>query len=108
MKITDFLKGKDCKKSIKVVSYLFVLDLVPFLLKKGNSDFSFHAKQGFVQMVLWIILPFVLIIPLVGWVLGTLLLIANLIIMINGIYSVITNKEHYVPFIGKSFERILS
>lgn len=104
----NWLTKMDCSKSLKIISYLFILNLVPFLLQKNNQDVAFHAKQGFIQLVIWLLIPFALLIPLVGWVLGIILVVANLAMMIAGIYSAIKGRNSYVTFIGKFVEKILS
>lgn len=103
----NWLTKMDCSKSLKIISYLFILNLAPFLLQKSNPEVAFHAKQGFIQLVIWLLIPYALLIPLVGWVLGVVLLVANIALMVAGIYSVVKGKNNYVPFIGKFVEKIL-
>lgn len=104
----NWLTSKDYSKFLTIISYLLVFDLVPFLLSRNNAEVGFHARQGFIQMLIWVLIPFILLIPLVGWVIGALLVLANLALMITGIYSASTSKRFYVPFVGKFFDKILS
>ena len=68
-----WLDNKDCTKSLNIAAYLLVFNVIPLLFSKKNKAVSFHAKQGFVQMLVWLLVPYALLIPLIGWVVGALL-----------------------------------
>lgn len=101
------LSNKDCKKSLTIISYIFVFNLIPFLLKNNDEDVAFHAKQGFIQMFIWLLIPYVLLVPLLGWILGALLIVANIAVMLTGIYNASISRKAYVPLVGRFFEKVL-
>ena len=101
-------KKWDPRKSLAIASYVFVFDLVAMAFAKKDKTVSFHSKQGFVQLVLWVLLPFVMLIPLIGWILGGLFFVAIIVAMASGIYNAASGKDRYVPFVGKTIEKLLS
>jgi uncharacterized membrane protein len=67
----------------------------------------YHAKQGVVLLLLWAAVPFILAIPLAGWILGPILIVFDLILMIFGITQALKGQERPLPLIGKKIEHII-
>lgn len=70
-------------KYVAMLSYVGILFLVPLLLKKESAFAQFHAKQGLVIAIVWIIGSFIFWIPLFGWVLATILFIVNIMALVK-------------------------
>jgi uncharacterized membrane protein len=68
-------------KYIAAIGYLWILCLVPLLLKKESPFAQEHGKQGLVLCVLW----FLSWVPLVGWILVLPLLIVNIIAIVQSL-----------------------
>lgn len=84
-------------KSITLMSYFFLLCLVPLLTKKNSKFAYFHAKQGLVLCIAW----FFTWVPYVGTVLGILLGVLS----VMGIINVINGKMEKLPLIGDLAEK---
>ena len=94
-------------KLMAVLSYLNFLVLVP-LLAGGDSEFvKKHMKQGLFLLLLLVLLPFVLIIPLLGWVIGAVWAAFLVIMWLMGIISAATGRERSLPLIGKLTDRLV-
>ncbi len=65
----------EINKAVAALSYIWILFLIPLLLKR-NSDFAqFHAKQGLVLFIL----SFLTIIPIIGWFFSLVLIVICLV-----------------------------
>lgn len=78
-------------KSIAVLSYLWILCLIPLLGNKNSKFAQFHAKQGFVMLLLSI----GTIVPFFGQLLGLALLITAII----AILKTLDGKMWEIPYI---------
>ena len=83
------------------VGYLGILCLIPLLFKRNSPYVQFHAKQGLVILIVWVILWIGNIIPILGqivWAVGSVVL---LIVVILGIVNALNGKMWPIPFLGK-------
>ncbi len=78
-------KKKDVEenKLTAVLSYLWILFLIPLLTKKRSKFCQFHAKQGLVLFIIWLVGSLVFWFPLLGQVLMLTLLIVNIIAIVK-------------------------
>ncbi|MBT7553294.1 hypothetical protein HN670_02395 [bacterium] len=90
-------KDVEANKTIAALSYVWILCLVPLLLKRKSKFAQFHAKQGLLLFVIEIVGWLVFWIPLVGW----LLLIIVIGLALLGIKNALDGKFWVMPFIGK-------
>jgi len=79
-------------KFIALLSYLWLLCLVPLLLKPKSDFCKFHAKQGLVMCIAWLFVW----IPFIGW----LLWIALIGLSIWGIINVVSGQSKELPIVG--------
>lgn len=89
------------------VSYILILVIIPLLFYRDDEFVFYHAKQGVVLLLLWAAVPFVLAIPLVGWILGAILAIFNLVLMVFGVVKSLKNQKKPLPLLGKRIEHII-
>ena len=62
--------GESANRGVMIVlSYLWLLALIPLLVEKDDKEVQWHAKHGLVLTVAWVALFIVL--TIVGMVLGT-------------------------------------
>lgn len=87
-------------KAITILSYIGILCLVPLLAKKDSKFAQFHAKQGLVLLISWVVLSVIFVVPFLGWVVGFIGYIILLILMIMGIINVLSGKMTPLPVIG--------
>jgi uncharacterized membrane protein len=96
--------GKATPNAIALLSYLWLLFVVPLLTAKDDAFVKFHLKQGLVLFVFEVIVWVVTMIPFLGWLVGWLGWIAAVILSIIGILNVLHGEEKELPFIGKYAE----
>jgi len=93
-KNTNQLKDTDAEnnKIMALLSYFFLLCLVPLLTKKDSPFAYFHAKQGLILCIGW----FFTWVPFVGTILAIFLGILSLI----GVLNVMNEKKDKLPIVG--------
>lgn len=85
-------KDVEQNKLIALLSYLWLLCLVPLLLKPKSEFCKFHAKQGLVLCIAWLFVW----IP----VIGLLLWIALICLSVWGIINVLKGEKVDLPIVG--------
>ena len=93
-------------KAYAILSYLWVLCLVPLILKKDNRFALFHAKQGLILFIGELAIGFIGIIPFIGWMIlffGTFLFG---ILSLVGIVQVLLGNFWKMPVVGAIAEKI--
>lgn len=93
-------------KAWAAIGYLGILFLVPLLAKKDNAFALYHAKQGMVLFIAYIIVSFLAAIPFVGWVVGVVIYLLLFILFIIGLMNALSGKKKPLPVIGQYGERI--
>lgn len=91
-------------KVMALLAYLGFLFLIP-LLAAPNSRFArFHANQGIVLFIFGAIASIIAgatcLIPFVGWIIGGILGIFELVLMILGIVNAVNGQAKQLPLIG--------
>jgi len=61
-------KDVDEGRIFAAVAYLWILCLVPLMLKRSNSFAVFHGKQGLVLFIGEVAISIIGVIPVIGWV----------------------------------------
>ena len=85
-------------KVLALLSYLGVLVIIPLLLKKDSPFVQFHAKQGLVLLVGWVISWF----PVLGWIVGIIVFVLS----VMGIINVLDGEKKRLPIVGELAEKI--
>jgi uncharacterized membrane protein len=80
-----------------ILSYLNVLVFIPLFFCRKSEFAQFHAKQGIILLIVWVLFYFSFYFPVVPYVFALIILIYTLI----GVINVITGKRRKLPFIGK-------
>ena len=82
-----------------LLSYLWILFLIPLLAKKDNKWIHLHAKQGFIMFLA----GFLVWIPLLGWLFGVFLFV----VWIIAIIKVLMGAPYWkIPLVGDIAEKI--
>ena len=98
----EILEGK----AYAILSYLWILCLVPLILKKDNRFVLFHAKQGLVLFIAELAVGFIGVIPFIGWTIlffGTFLFGA---LSLVGIVQALLGNFWKMPVVGDIAEKI--
>jgi uncharacterized membrane protein len=83
------------------LSYVFVLFLLP--LADRQSEFcQFHAKQGLLLFLTWVLVSFVSWIPLIGGLAVLSMLVVNVI----AIVKTLKGEKWSLPFLGQYAQKI--
>ncbi|MFA7253359.1 MAG: hypothetical protein WC107_02285 [Patescibacteria group bacterium] len=89
-------------KALAALSYIWILFLVPLLLKRDSTFAQYHAKQGLILFLVWTIIGFIFWLPIIGWLLG----LGVIILFVIGMINALTGKMQPLPIIGKYAERM--
>ncbi len=93
-------------KCFALVGYIFILCVVPLLLKKENKFAVFHGKQALVLFIFEIAASILRIIPALGDLIFTLVFVICGILSLIGIVQVLMNNYWEMPVIGDIAEKI--
>lgn len=96
---------KEGKNLIAILSYIGILFLVPLLACNGDAFAQFHAKQGLVLFLTLMAASFIMVIPILGWLVGFVTYITCLVLAVIGIINVLKGKRVPLPIIGKYAEK---
>lgn len=94
------------EKAFGILAYLGWLVLVPIFA--GKTEFSrFHANQGLVlaiaEIVVTIVAVVMMFIPIVGWIIGGLLYLVDLVALVFAIMGIVNAAQGQMkplPIIG--------
>ena len=75
-----------------LLAYLGILCLVPLLAKRDSSFAQFHAKQGLVLLIGWVVSW----IPVFGWIVW----VGVVVLSIIGIINVLSGEMKPLPLVG--------
>jgi len=96
----------DENRVLAILSYIWILCLIPLLLKRKDAFVHHHAKQGLVLFIFEILLMVVGVIPLLGWLIAFLGWILSVILAVMGIINVLAGKKWEMPVLGKYAEKL--
>jgi len=94
-------------KLIAILSYLCVLVIIPLIYGRKDKFVMFHARQGVGVLLLWVISPHLMWIPILGWILGPIIMALTLVLVVYGIVYASKGEEKPVPLIGKYTGKVL-
>jgi uncharacterized membrane protein len=78
-----------------VLSYLWILALVPLVVEKNDPEVQWHAKHGLVltvaEIILWVLVAIITNIPVLGmlgcvlWLLWPLIIVFRIILIVKAV-----------------------
>jgi len=95
-------------KTVAIVCYLTVIGFIIALVMRGNrrSPFvAFHLRQMLGFLIVGICCSFLMIIPILGWILAPLLFLALLVLWIIGFLGALNGTTKPVPVLGANFQK---
>jgi len=95
----------DVRKTLGILSYVWILCFIPFLLSR-DEFIRHHARQGMVLFIFEVILMVVVIIPLLGWLLAFVGWIIVVVMAAMGIVNVLAGKKWVMPVLGKYADKL--
>ncbi len=103
---THVNKNNDEDKTMATLSYLGFLCLVPLLMKKDNVYVQFHAKQGLIILIVWIVACFVNVIPILGQMVWSFVTAVLGVVSIIAIVKVWKNENWKIPYIYEYSKKV--
>ncbi|HSR54290.1 MAG TPA: DUF4870 domain-containing protein [Acidobacteriota bacterium] len=100
--------GGDNRTVMLVLSYVYILALVPLLVEKEDAEVQWHAKNGLcilgTEIVAWIVLTILQFVPVLGWILGCglipILFLGFLVLRIIAIVKATKGQRLVVPVVS--------
>ena len=91
-----------------VLSYLFLLALIPLLVEKDDAEVQWHAKNGLVWTAAWVgtwvALLLLNFLPVIGTLIGCLalpvLVLGSLIIHVLGMIKALNGERMRLPMLS--------
>jgi uncharacterized membrane protein len=93
-------------KVFAALSYMWILCLVPLLIKRDREFVQYHARQGLVLFIAELILSVIGMIPVLGWLVGFFGWIAATILSVLGIVAALVGRYWEMPFLGSYAKKI--
>lgn len=95
------------EKVIAALGYIWILCLLPILLKKESKYCQHHGKQALVLFVASFIVMILGMVPILGWlIILPLGWLAIIILSLLGIYNATQGNWWAMPYLGKYAEKI--
>ncbi len=94
-------------KAYAILAYLWILCLVPLILKKDNKFALFHAKQGLVLFIGELVVGFVGMIPILGWLIFVVGAPLFGVLSLIGIVQALIGNFWKMPVVGDIAEKII-
>ena len=106
--------GESANRGVMIVlSYLWLLALIPLLVEKDDAEVQWHAKHGLVllgaEILLWVVLAILISIPMLGCIIapvGVLLCLGVLVVHIICIVKGLKGERFIIPGISQYAEKI--
>lgn len=94
-------KSLDSNSLYAVLSYIWILVLIPILMKKDNEFVMFHARQGLILFIVEIGVGIFSIVPVFGPVIYTIGMLACAVVALVAIVQVLMGNKWEIPLIGE-------
>lgn len=88
------------------IGYIWILCLVPLLLKRDNRFCLFHGKQALVIFIGEVLFGLILIVPVIGWVIGFVASLVFTVLSILGFIQAIMGNFWKIPIVSDIAECI--
>ena len=94
------------KNSTAIIAYItFIGLIIAFVMNNEKKEpfASYHIRQSLGLVLTSLVLSFINVIPILGWVISVLGLLVLLYMWIVGIMNAVKGIEKPVPFLGKQY-----
>ncbi|WBY64416.1 MAG: DUF4870 domain-containing protein [Thermocaproicibacter melissae] len=89
-------------RAVSVLAYIPFLFFLPLVVHPDSRYGRFHANQGLVLLLVWVIVHFILKwIPLIGWILNNFFSLFMFLLVILGMVRAYSGRAVPLPFIGQ-------
>lgn len=89
------------EKFLAAISYIWILCLVPIIMKNKDEFVMHHAKQGLVLFIAEIALWIIGFIPFLGWIISFFGFWLVLVLSLAGIIKTLSGEKWEIPVLGQ-------
>lgn len=86
---------------LSVLCYMNIFMIIPLVAKPDSKFIKFHANQGIIFIFAWLLMTFIFIIPILGWIIGAFGYLFLMVVFIIGVINAYKGKVKRLPLIGK-------
>ena len=98
----EIKKNLSSRNFIAAISYIWILCLIPLILKRNDKLAQFHGRQGLLLAVLWFFGGLIFWIPVIGWFTA----LALAVVSITGFFKALKGEMWEMPIIGQYAKKI--
>jgi len=91
-----------------VLAYIWVLCLIPVLMKKDDPSVRFHSRQGLMLFIIEVALGIIGIVPFLGVLISQIGGLVCLVVSVMAIVNVLKGKEWKIPYVGDWAEKMIN
>ncbi|HEU5397188.1 MAG TPA: DUF4870 domain-containing protein [Verrucomicrobiae bacterium] len=98
--------GED--KTVAIVSYLTLIGFLVAIILHNNKKTrlgAYHLRQMLGFMITWVVASFLLVIPLLGWILVPFVYLFLLVCWIMGLIAAAQGELKPMPLIGSYYQK---
>ena len=99
--VTHMFDPADIEKNKAMGLLGYLIFFIPLLAAKDSPFAKFHANQGFVLFLSYIVASVLWIIPILGWIAAPIVYIVVTVFSIMGIINALGGKAINLPIVGK-------
>lgn len=93
-------------KVLAAIGYIWILFLLPLLLKPKSAFCKFHAKQALVIFIASLINSVIFMVPVLGWIIGFVGFVALVFLTILGILKALGGEYYEMPYVAEYAKKI--
>ena len=93
-------------KAIAAIGYIWILFILPLILKPKSAFCKFHAKQALILFIVSIINSVIAIIPVLGWIISLIGFVCIVVLSILGILKALNGEYWEMPYVGEYAKKI--
>lgn len=91
---------------MSILSYVGLLAVLPLIFPPKDTTTKFHARQGLALLIAEIITFAIGLIPILGWLVATLLSWLWIGLSIYGIFNVLVGRKRNIPIVQVFVDKI--
>ncbi len=99
--VTHLFSPEDIEKNKAMGILAYLVFFVPLIAAKDSAYAKFHANQGFVLFLGYVICSTLWIIPILGWIAAPICYVVVTVLEIMGLIHSISGKARKLPIAGK-------
>ncbi len=99
-------KDIEDNKIVAAIGYVSLLCLIPLLLKRDSAYAQFHGKQGLILVIATVINHVIGIIPVFGWILYPIGMVAIVVLSLLGIIKALSGEMWEIPYLAEYAKKL--